>query len=216
VAPNTDHHNEETEPPTQDQTLLEQRIVTFEGTTEQDTHNLRSTSKRKAATSHQQERVEEPSPTLAEILTQLKNLEKAKSKISAQVVAKQKATQEAKQLADANRKLEEMQAELEELRKSQEEEYDSAWDNEQGEAIPSNNQTTNHHTHHSEGAHNTEDHNLRQEGHQHTGANSKEAFTNHHHLPRHSIPVHPCQRHCIKHRGHRATSPSSSQSTMAP
>jgi hypothetical protein len=51
TAPNTDHLSGETEPPTQDQTLPEQRIVTFEGTTKQDNHNLRSTKKSKAATS---------------------------------------------------------------------------------------------------------------------------------------------------------------------
>jgi hypothetical protein len=41
-----------------------------------------------------------------------------------------------------------MQAELEDLWRAQEEEYDSAWDNEQGEAVPS----SSHHAHsHTEG-----------------------------------------------------------------
>jgi hypothetical protein len=42
-------------------------------------------------------------------------VEKAKGKISAQVAAKRKEAQEAKQLADAKRKLAEMQAELHDL-----------------------------------------------------------------------------------------------------
>jgi allophanate hydrolase subunit 1 len=90
MAPNIDHLHEETEPPTQDQTLQEQRIVTFDNTIEQDTQS-QIHQQREAATNRQQERVEEPSPALAEVLAKLKTLEKAKGKISAQVAAKQKA-----------------------------------------------------------------------------------------------------------------------------
>jgi hypothetical protein len=91
---------------------------------------------RKARLRRQQERVEEPSQALAEVLAKLKILEKAKGKISAQVAAKQKA---------AKRKLAHMQAELEDLRRAQEEGYDSAWDNEQGEAVPSSSHCTHSH-----------------------------------------------------------------------
>jgi chromosome segregation ATPase len=82
-------------------------------------------------------------------------MEKAKGKISAQLEAKRKEAQEAKQLADANRKLAEVQAELDDLRRAQEE-------FEQEEKILFDNQTNNHYTEnhslHHEGYHHHEDH----------------------------------------------------------
>jgi F0F1-type ATP synthase membrane subunit b/b' len=54
-----------------------------------------------------------------EVPAQLKAVEKANGKISTQVAAKRKEAQVAKQLADAKRKLAEMQAELDNLRRAQ-------------------------------------------------------------------------------------------------
>lgn len=84
-------------------------------------------------------RPNEPSPTLAVVQAQLRNLEKAKGKLNAEVATKQKAFKQAKQLADAKRKLAALQAEVDKLRRLQEEEYDNVAEEQEQAPVNSNN-----------------------------------------------------------------------------
>ena len=83
---------------TQDQTPSEKKTVTFEDTTEQE-HNARVGKQEKGSATQESGDDELPSAQqkdLASIIAQLKNIEKANDKISAQVATKQKATQQSR------------------------------------------------------------------------------------------------------------------------